>query len=150
MKKQINMKAKLLLRVAAGCLLFFALGHSAGHFTRHNVTDPNALAVQKQMMENKFDMFGQLRSYDENYTGMSLNLIFTLLAFAAVLWLLSSHSDTQAGMVRNLLIPLTICISGFGVTSLLYFFPLPAISCFAATALMGVCIFKLRKQSTRS
>ncbi len=137
------MKPKLLLRVAAGCLLFFAFGHSMGHFNRHHVTDPKAKEVLQQMIEHKFDMFGQLRSYDENYTGMSLNLIFTLLALAAVLWLLSTHTEKQPVLVKQVLVPLTLCILGFSVTSFLYFFPVPAVTCLVAAVLIAAAIFKL-------
>jgi len=147
MKKQFNINPKLLLRVAAACLLFFAIGHSMGHFTRHHVTDPKAIDVQKQMIENKFDMFGTLRSYDENYTGMSLNLIFTLLAITMVLWQLSGLVEKNATATRKLLIPLTICVLGFALTSALYFFPAPAISCFAACAFLLAAILGLRSEN---
>jgi len=139
------MTPKLLLRIAAGCLLFFALGHSVGHFTRHNVEDPKAKEVLRQMIENKFDMFGQLRSYDENYTGMSLNLIFTLLALASILWILSSYTEQNSVLVKKILIPITLCIFGFSVTSFVYFFPVPAVSCLLASFSMVFAITKLNK-----
>ncbi len=147
MKKRINIKAKLLLRSAAICLAFFAIGHSVGHFTRHAITDPKAIEVQKQMIENKFDMFGKLRSYDENYTGMSLNLIFTLLTITILLWQLSGQSEKNATGVRKFLVPLTICVCGFGITSAFYFFPMPAISCFIAAGLMIAALFPLSKEN---
>lgn len=137
------MKPKLLLRIATGCLLFFALGHSFGHFTRHDVQDPKAKEVLKQMTENKFDMFGQLRSYDENYTGMSFNLIFTLLTLASVLWILSSQTEKQPLLAKSILVPLTICVFGYSVTSFLYFFTMPAITCLVAGTLTTISIFKL-------
>lgn len=141
------MKTKILLRIAAGCLLFFSLGHSIGHFTRHNVTDPKAKEVLQLMTENKFDMFGQVRSYDDNYTGMSFNLIFTLIAFLIVIWLLSNQVDNQPKFIRNLLIPIAICVLGFSITSFMYFFPLPAITCLIATILMTVSIIKLSNEN---
>jgi len=130
------MKAKLLIRIAAGCLLFFALGHSVGHFTRHDVDDPKAKEVLRAMSENKFDMFGQLRSYDENYTGMSVNLIFTLLTFVIILWFVSTLSETQPNTAKNILIPMALCVLGFSVTSFLFFFAMPAITCLLA----GICL----------
>lgn len=147
MKKQFNINTKLLLRIAAACLLFFALGHCIGHFTRHNVTNPKAIEVQKQMMENKFDMFGALRSYDENYTGMSLNLILTLMALTILLWQLSGQVEKNAAVTRKLLIPLTICVVGFGFTSSFYFFAIPAISCFVAATLMLAAILSLNSKN---
>lgn len=134
--------SKILLRVAAGCLLFFALGHSIGHFTRHNVADSKAKEVLRQMTENKFDMFGQMRSYDENYTGMSLNLIITLLTLASILWLVSSQIEKQPMLARNILIPITICILGFSITSFLYFFTIPAVTCLIASILTTWTIFR--------
>lgn len=143
MKKPFNLNPKLLLRTAAACILFFALGHSLGHFTRHNVTDPQAIALQREMIENKFDMFGTPRSYDENYTGMSLNLIFTLLAVTVVLWQLSGQVEKHPANSRKVLIPLTLCVLGFGFTSAFYFFPMPAISCFVAAGALTGAIFRL-------
>lgn len=140
------MKPKILLKIAAGCLMFFALGHSMGHATRHDVSDPKAKAVLQQMMENKFDMFGQMRSYDENYTGMSLNLICTLLALVSILWILSAQTEKQASLVRNILIPIAICILGFSITSFLYFFMMPAVTCLLAFMLIIFSIFKLSSE----
>ncbi len=139
------MNPKLSLRIATGCLLFFAFGHGVGHFTRHNVQDTKAKEVLRQMIENKFDMFGQLRSYDENYTGMSLNLILTLLSLAYILWVLSGWAEKQPALVKNILIPITTCIFGFGVTSFIYFFPIPAITCLIASIFTGTSIFRLKE-----
>lgn len=137
------MKSKILIRIAAGCLLFFAVGHSIGHFTRHIVTDIKAQMVLRQMIENKFDMFGQMRSYDENYTGMSLNLIVTLITIISILWVVSSKSESQPKFVRNILIPVALCTLGFRITSFLYFFKLPAITCSLALLLMIFAIIQL-------
>jgi hypothetical protein len=129
------MKPKLLLRIAACLLLFFACGHSIGHFTRHDVTDPKAREVLRQMTENKFDMFGQQRSYDQNYTGMSLNLILTLFVFASILLMLSTQTEKEPLFVKNLLVPITFCVVGFSVTGFLYFFTMPAVTCLFASLL---------------
>lgn len=136
------MKPALLLRLAAIFLFVFATGHSIGHLTRHDVTDPKALEVQKQMIENKFDMFGTLRSYDENYEGMSLNLILCLLTFIALLWIASGFTEKAPGLVRKITLPLFVCILGFAMTSIFYFFPGPAVTCFLA----AVCIAFARKR----
>lgn len=141
------MKPKLLLRIATGCMLFFAFGHSIGHFTRHNVNDPKAKEVLQQMTDNKFDMFGQLRSYDENYTGMSFNLIFTLLAIASILWIISAQTEKNPQIVKNILVPITICVFGFSVTSFLYFFTMPAITCLLTSILTTWTIFKLNDKN---
>lgn len=135
--------AVLLVKMAAGCMLFFALGHSIGHFTRHQTPDPQAQAILRQMIEYKFDMFGQLHSYDENYTGMSLNLIFTLLAFSAVLIILSKHLDQARVLSQTLLVVMGLCIAGFGITSFMYFFLVPALSCMLACICILLAIRRL-------
>lgn len=136
------MQSKLLLRIAAGCLLFFATGHSIGHFTRHEVTDPQAKEIIQLMTEYQFDMFGTMRSYDENYTGMSLNLLITLAALITLIWILSNEVDHHRNLAKHLLIPIAACVAGFSVTSFLYFFPLPAITCLAASACLLLVIIK--------
>lgn len=138
-----SQKAVWLVRGAAGCLLFFALGHSIGHFTRHQTTDPQAQAVLQQMIMHKFDMFGQMRSYDENYTGMSLNLIFTLLAFSALLLILTKYLHEAPQLAKMLLGVLILCVAGFAATSFVYFFPIPAISCVAACICLVLAIRQL-------
>jgi 4-amino-4-deoxy-L-arabinose transferase-like glycosyltransferase len=139
-----TMKSKLLIRIASGLLLFFALGHSIGHFTRHSTPDPKAQAVLKEMSDNKFDMFGSLRSYDENYTGMSLNLIFTLLTLAFVLWILSSRVEENQKLVRALLLPIGLCVAGFCITSFLFFFVVPAVTCLLAAFILIYAYLQLR------
>lgn len=140
------MKTKLLVRIAAGLLLFFALGHSIGHFTRHDVTDSKAQEVLKAMTDNKFNMFGQMRSYDENYTGMSLNLIITLIVLATMLCILSNYTTHQPHLTKNLLIPIIVCTVGFSLTGFFFFFPIPAFTCLTASALLILATIRLTKQ----
>ena len=136
------MNPKLLLRLAAFSLLVFATGHSIGHLTRHDVTDPKAVEVQRMMMDHKFDMFGTLRTYDENLEGLSLNLILTLLVFIAILWILSGEAQGSPNLTRRILLPIFVCVLGFAFTSIFYFFPGPATTCFLA----AVCIAVARKR----
>ena len=56
------MKPKLLIRIAAGCLLFFALGHTMGHSSRKEIADEKAQEVIKAMEGYRYNLFGQLRS----------------------------------------------------------------------------------------
>lgn len=139
------MTSKLLLRMAAGCLLFFAVGHSAGHFTRHDVSDPKAKEILELMINNKFDMFGQMRSYDENYTGMSLNLIITLLALTCLVWIAAGYVKDYPMIMKKILIPIAGCVLVFSVTGFLFFFPVPAVTCLIAAVLISVTIIRLNK-----
>jgi hypothetical protein len=136
--------SKLLIRIAAGSMLFFALGHTMGHFTRREVDDPKAKEVIQVMIDNKFDLFGHTTSYDQTYTGMSLNLIFTLIAFVLILWYISNITKDNKKLAIKLLLPVTLCVFGFSVTSFLYFFPVPGITCLVTGVLSTIALIKLR------
>ncbi|NOU46609.1 MAG: hypothetical protein HOO86_06050 [Bacteroidales bacterium] len=137
------MKPKVMLRFASGILILFTFWHIAVHFTRHNTKDIRIQKVLKAMTENKFEMFGQLRSYDDNYNGMSLNLIFSLLAFSIMLWILSIFTERNRVLVRALLVPISFCLIGYSITGFLYFSPIPAYTSFIAAVLTIVCVFKM-------
>lgn len=144
-KQQHAITPKLLLRIAAGFVLFFVLGHSVGHFTRKQVSDPQGRHVLKIMEDYKFDQFGQLRSYDENYTGMSLNLLLSLLLLTSIILITVPITESSPRVAKRLLLPVMLCLLGFSVTGFLFFFPVPAITCLIAACLIGVSLIKLNK-----
>lgn len=127
------MTPSLLIYIASGLLLFFAFGHAIGHFSRHKIAGEDATNVFQLMKTTQFNQFGKMRSFDENYTGMSFNLMAILLTLSTILIGTAIYLDTfllQAGL---LLIPISFCTLIFSITSWRYFFPLPAITCFLAT-----------------
>jgi hypothetical protein len=134
------MKPRLLLRIALGCVLFFAVGHSIGHFTRKAATDPGQMAVIKMMESFKFPLGPQMRSYDELYEGMSTNLIITLLMIVALLWITSGIAADDPKTTAKILWPILLCLLAFTATGFLYFFIVPAITCAVASALILISI----------
>jgi hypothetical protein len=134
------MNPRLLLRVAAALLFLFAVGHMIGHLTRHNVTDPRARELQRLMIDNKFEMYGQMRSYDENYTGLSMDMIATLLAFGIILWEVAGHVDRNPALIRTILIAMTFAVGMFAISAFVYFFLVPAIVCCVVALLMGAVL----------
>jgi hypothetical protein len=117
-----------------------------GHFTRYNVTDPKEKEVLRTMIDNKFDLFGQMTSYDKMYTGISLDLIFTLLVFAILLWHVSNISSDNKKLATKLLLPITSCVFGFSITNFLFFFPVPAITCLIAGLILTFALIKLKAE----
>lgn len=140
------MTPKLLIRIAAGLVLFFAFGHSIGHATRHQAEGAQQTVVQT-MQDVKFDFFGNTTSYDGMYNGLSLNLIFTLIAFALVLWFVSNVVDERPKLAMQIVLPIALCVCGFAVTSFLYFFLVPAITCLLASVLIGVAAMQLKNKA---
>lgn len=123
--------------------MFLALGHTVGHITRHSVTDPRARELQRPMMDDKFEMFGALRSYGENSTGLSMNMIATLLAFSIITWGLAGQVEKNGALVKVILIPMTFAVSIFAITGFVYSSLAPAITCLIAAALMGLVLARL-------
>jgi hypothetical protein len=138
---------KLLVRIAAGLVLFFALGHSMGHFSRHDMTNAEARDVQQLMIDTRFELFGHTTTFDGQYNGMSLNLIFTLLAFAIILWIISNNCMASKRFAARLLLPMAVCVLLFSVTSFMYFFPVPGITCLLASVFMVLAIVALGREA---
>jgi hypothetical protein len=134
------MNPRFLLRIAAGLLMVFAIGHTVVHITRHHVRDPRAREIQRLMIDNKFDMFGQMRSYDDNYSGLSMNMIAALLAFAVITWGISGHIEKDRELVKSILIAQIFAVSIFVITGFVYFFLAPAIIGLVAAVLMGIVL----------
>ena len=139
------MTPKLLLRIAAGLLLFFAFGHTIGHVTRHQAEGAQQ-TVNQTMRDVQFDFFGNTTSYDGMYNGLSLNLIFTLIVFATILWFVANVVNEKPILATQLVWPLMLCVLGFAVTSFLYFFLVPAITCFLAALSMGGALAVLSRR----
>ncbi|AOP35705.1 hypothetical protein A0128_18790 [Leptospira tipperaryensis] len=141
------MKPKILIRIASILMLIFVLGHSIGHFTRYNTADIRAINTITAMQMTKIPMEGVDKTYDQFYSGMSLNLSVTLLFLATLLWLLSNLVESNPKTVLKLLIPIFFCVFCFSITGFLYFFPVPTlISCLGALSILA-SIFLLRKES---
>jgi hypothetical protein len=139
------MKPKVLLRIAVFCILFFIVGHSIGHFTRKEVTDQKGLSVLRAMEDYKFPIGTQFRSYDEFYTGMSLNLILSLVSIGFLLWMISNVSISTPRIASRLLWPILFVMVGFTITGFLFFFVVPAVTCLLASALILTSILLLQK-----
>lgn len=136
------MKAKLFIRIASALMLVFTLGHSFGHFTRYETSDPQALSTISIMQQTKIPMEGVTKTYDQFYTGMSLNLSIVLISLTVLLWILSNFSESNPQAVQKLLIPTLFCISCFGITGFIYFFLIPAVvaSLGAFSILVGIVL----------
>ncbi len=141
------MKPKVLMRSASGLLFIYGVGHTIIHFTRHKTHDVVAQKVMKTMAEYKVFMYGQMRSFDENYNGMSINMIFSLLSFSAILWILSIFAERNRVMVRASLVAVSFCLLGYTVTGFIYFFPAPAYASLFSAVLTLVAFFMMVKRS---
>jgi hypothetical protein len=142
------MTPKLLIRIAAGLVLFFAFGHTVGHTTRHQAEGAQQTVVT-MMQDVRFDFFRNTTSYDGMYNGMSLNLIFTLIAFALVLWFVSNVTNEKPKLALQIVLPIALCVFGFAVTSFLYFFLVPAVTCLLASLALTFAALQLNSRASK-
>lgn len=126
-----------LIRLAAFCFGFFALGHTLGHIARHKIKDPQAQQVLTAMQSYRYNLFGKMRTYDENYIGMSLNLIATLVFLAVVLFYSSFYLASSLDLVKGFVFISLFVSTIFSITSFRYFFVVPGATCLVAS----ICLF---------
>jgi hypothetical protein len=141
------MQPKLLLRIAAFFILFVAVGHTLGNCTRKATTDARQQEIFKQMADYRFDFGGSMRSWDNFYDGMSLDVSLTLVIFTVLLWLISGPVNKYPVFCTSLLWAILACFTGFTIIGFMYFFIVPAICTLIASLLVTIVIFQLRKLS---
>jgi hypothetical protein len=140
------MKPRILLRVAAFFTLFVAVGHTVGHFTRKITTDQTDKEVIRQMETHKFYFYGFMRSWDNFYEGLGLDVSITLLILTVLLWIIGNSTHRYPLFCFKLLWPVLICFIGFTITGFLYFFLVPAICTLVASVLVMMAMLQLRRQ----
>lgn len=126
------MNSKILLRIAAGLMLFHTVGHTMGALTWNQPPTPAAGLVIKGMQAAHFNFMGRYTTIASFYEGYGVIMIFVLLLITAILWLLSIEAETK--LARRLMIPLGIFLLLTAVAEFIYFFP------FAAAISMLACI----------
>ena len=141
------MRPKLLLRIAAFCILFVAVGHTTGNITRKQTTDVQQQEVFKKMEDVKFDFFGSVRSWDNLYNGLSIDVSIMLVVFTVLLWKISGAANTYPEFCIRLLWPVLACFVLFTITGFMYFFIVPAISTLLACIFIIIAMIQLNSKS---
>lgn len=142
------MKPKLLLRIASGAMVFHLLGHTYGHSTWKQATDPVRQEVISQMTGHKFPFMGSIRSFANYYDGYGWATSIGLIFFAVILWLVSGAVKENAGLVLKILIATTICLFAWSIDEFIYFFPFAACITLVAAILSLVAIAQIRNQKS--
>jgi len=114
------------LRIAAVLALLLGLGHSSGFPWTPDQT-PAGLDVVKQMQALHLDAMGFDRSYFDFYVGFGITCGIANLAFAVLLWQLSSLAKTDAARMRPMMTTLLVVFAGYAFIDFLYFFTAPIV-----------------------
>lgn len=139
------MKPKVLLRIAAFVILFYAFGHIMGHLTRKETNDPVGKGVITQMEQYKFDVNGSMRSWDDFYEALSLDSAIVLMVFVIIFWMLAGMVEKNQRVVYQLLWPILMCFVGFTITKFLYVFMIPTATSLTACIVIIAAMIKLRR-----
>jgi hypothetical protein len=141
------MKAKLLLRIAAGLILIHLLGHSMGHSSWDKPTDPKMQEVVNAMLGYKTEFMGASKSMGDYYNGYSLILFFVYGMSICILWFSSAFISHQKDIAKKILYPVGLAYVAFGIVEFLYFFPFAASISMGAGVLILFTLFTLKKEN---
>lgn len=125
------MKASLLYRVAAVCLLLFAVAHTVGF----SQSDPSwgIDALRGSMRSIHFDAQGFDRTYWDFFVGAGL-IVGVLYLFSAMLaWQLGALSAAGVAQMRVLAWAFALCFAGVTIISWRYLFVIPIVFSAAIT-----------------
>jgi hypothetical protein len=131
------MKAKVLLRIASGLMLFHTLGHSIGALTWKQAPNARLKMVIDGMLNDHFDFMGKSVTIGNFYAGYGYSMIALLLFITILLWLLSNELPFKIIFLLGLFLVV------LGVLEFIFFFPLPAI-CSALAGLLTLTAYSKR------
>jgi hypothetical protein len=139
------MKAKVLLRIAAGLILIHLLGHGVGHKDWDKPTDPKMMDVVTTMKSYQGEFMGAVHSMADYYNGYSI-IIFGLYGMSiSLLWLASGFVQEQPTIAIKILYPIGTAYLFFGVVEFIYFFPFAASMSFLAGVLTILSIVMAKR-----
>jgi hypothetical protein len=127
--------SKILLRVAAFLMLIHGLGHTIGHSGWKKSTDTIQQGVIQQMTGPKFPFMGVTRSMGEYFDGYGYACSIAMMLCTLVLWFTSGELYGSPGLAKKMMLTMGICLLGWGVDEIIFFFPFAA----GTSLLAGAC-----------
>ena len=135
------MKPKLILRIAALCILIHLIGHFFGHFSWKETSDPAKQEVIRQMTGPKFEFMGVMRSMGDYFEGYGLILFVVYAMSIALILSAARYSDSNHDIASKTLTPIGIGYAAMGIIEFMYFFPFAGSLSLAAGVLVILAIF---------
>jgi hypothetical protein len=142
------MSPRLLYRIAAIALIFFAIGHTAG-FLGFRPPTAEAAAVRASMDQVRFTVRGTELSYGGFYVGFGLFVTLYLLFAAFLAWrlgTLATHAPAAIGALGWSLFAVQL---GSFALSWIYFSAAPAVLSALVAACLGCAAWQHRPPVTR-
>lgn len=136
------MSPRLLYRLAAGCLLLFAIGHTFGF--RQIDPEWGIDSLIAQMKATRFLVQGQSRTYWDFYIGLGL-FVSILQVFAAVLaWQLGALAPQVLAPMGVVRWGFVVAFLGVAFLNWQYFFPVPLVFSVVITLCLALAAWKAR------
>ena len=120
------MKAKIILRIAAIIMLLHDVGHTMAVLTWKEDDNPKKMEVIHQMTDNKFPFMGTSRSMGEYFEGFGFMGTLSLLLIALILWYVSDAGEINNGFKKKIILTVSIILLLWGISELIYIFPVAA------------------------
>ena len=134
------MNKKILLRIAAGLILFTCMGHTFGTFMPVPQEEVELVNTVNAMKSALVPMpIGKKQSYFDIFFGTNISLSIYLLV-TGLSFLLFASADNTNTTIRKMLLLQSLGLIGIAIISGLYFFPIPAI-CTGVAGILGCLIY---------
>ena len=119
------MTPTLLLRIAAGILALFTVGHSFGGLQKWSPMGDNE--VLRQMTNVHFQTMGVNRSYLDFYVGFGWSLTVAMLLQTVLLWQVASLARVDVARARPMILTFVVATVVSAAIAWRFIFPLPAL-----------------------
>jgi len=119
-------KAKIILRTAAIIIFLHDVGHTMAVLTWKEDDNPKKMEVIHQMTDNKFPFMGTSRSMGEYFEGFGFMGTLSLLLIALILWYVSDAGEISNGFKKKIILTVSIILLLWGISELIYIFPVAA------------------------
>ena len=132
------MNKKILLRIAAGLVLFTCIGHTIGTFMPLPPEEVELVKVENAMKSALVPFpIGKSQSFFDILLGANLSLsVFLLITGLSFLFMEDNTNTTN----RKLLLLNSLGLVAIGIISAIYFFPVPAM-CTGVAGILGCVVY---------
>jgi hypothetical protein len=139
----IAMNTSLMLRIAAVLTLLYCIGHTLGIPWTPSVRVQD-VAVLEAMKGDRFEFFGNTRSYWDFYYGFGLAITVYLAVQAVVLWQLAPLANALAKQIRPIVAVSFIAFVANAVITWMYFFFVPVAFAIAIAVCLALAFIMAR------
>lgn len=136
------------LRIAAAITLIHAIMHTIGGVLSKPLPG-TATMVANTMRDNRFDVFGAMRSYADFYFGLGVNIAIFLTVAAILFWQLSIAVQSSPVEIRPVLLLLALGFAALGLVCHRYFFWGPAVADLTITICLIIAFAGTRQLAVR-